>query len=440
MSSAVLRHAQPLLTLRAPLMAGLGTGAIFAAVIAGVALFGQADTTLPAARGGFEPAPAPAQHADALRPDARANARDGHGIRFVEPDEHAGEDISLAGVQDGFETHAAPPSHGSDPADAEARHAAETHAAGASADALPRAPIVGLTEPGPGGPLPVIGPDGTRPSRAYARAFHGDPSAPTIAIVIGGMGLNRAVTEAAIDELPADVALSFAPYARDLQVWIDRARAAGHEVLIEAPMEPFDYPNNDPGPHTLLADGSAEENGRRLAWVLSRTTGYFGVTNYLGARFSSSQDAMRQVFTTLEQRGVAFLHDGAGRRSSIEAAADATDIEYAIADRILDEELSPEAIDDRLLALEALAIQNGASLGTGFAYPATVEQVRDWAANLDLRGYQLAPPSAVMARRRIEARLAAEARANAPQPEAPPVVHRAQPAAHEETASDGGHH
>ena len=439
MSSAVLRHAQPLLTLRAPLMAGLGAGVVFAAVIAAVALFGQADTTLPAARGGV--APAPAQHADALRPDADANARGSHDIRFVEPDEHAGEDISLAGVHDGFDAHPAPPADGSDPADAEARHAATaTQASTGNADALPQAPIAGLTEPGPGGPLPVIGPDGTRPSRAYARAFHGDPSAPTIAIVIGGMGLNRAVTEAAIDELPADVALSFAPYARDLQVWIDRARAAGHEVLIEAPMEPFDYPNNDPGPHTLLADGSVEENGRRLAWVLSRTTGYFGVTNYLGARFSSSQDAMRQVFTTLEQRGVAFLHDGAGRRSSIEAAADATNIEYAIADRILDEELSPEAIDDRLLALEALAIQNGASLGTGFAYPATVEQVRDWAANLDLRGYQLAPPSAVMARRRIEARLAAEARANAPEPEAPAVAHRAQPAAHEEAPSGGAHH
>ena len=84
------------------------------------------------------------------------------------------------------------------------------------------------------------------------------------------MGLNRTVTQAAIDELPPEVALSFAPYTEDLQAWIDRARAAGHEVLIEAPMEPFDYPNNDPGPHTLLADGAAEENGRRLAWLLSQ--------------------------------------------------------------------------------------------------------------------------------------------------------------------------
>jgi uncharacterized protein len=427
MSTALLRHARPLLTLRAPLFAGIAAAGALSLMIGGVALFGDGEIALPRAVGGVEPAalPEPASH------DMRADtAPHDAGIRFLEPEGDG--DVTLSGVREGFEAPVAPstsPServaHGSDPADAETRHAAETAGApAANPNALPRAPIAGLTEPGPGGPLPVIAANGTRPSRAYARPYHGDPGAPTIAVVIGGMGLNSAVTEAAINELPPEVALSFAVYTRDLQTWIDRARAAGHEVLIEAPMEPFDYPNNDPGPHTLLADGTIEENSRRLAWVLSRATGYFGVTNYLGARFSASQGAMRQVFGTLEERGVAFLHDGAGRRSTIEAAAGSTDILYAVADRILDEDLSPEAIDDRLLALEALAIQNGSALGTGFAYPATVDQVRDWAISLDMRGYQLAPPSAVMARRRLEARLAAEAEAALPHDEAAATDHR----------------
>ncbi len=374
---------------------------------------------------GVEPAPVPEPIQQAMRTD-QADPQD--GIRFLDPD--GDEEVTLSGVREGFQSPASTrvepgssDTSGSDPADAEARLTAST-APAANPNALPAAPIAGLTEPGPGGPLPIIAADGSRPSRAYARPYHGDPGAPTIAVVIGGMGLNTAVTEAAINELPPEVALSFAAYTRDLQAWIDRARAAGHEVLIEAPMEPFDYPNNDPGPHTLLADGTAEENSRRLAWVLSRATGYFGVTNYLGARFSASQGAMRQVFGTLEERGVAFLHDGAGRRSTIEAAAGATDIEYAVADRILDEDLSPDAIDERLLALEALAIQNGSALGTGFAYPATVEQIRDWAISLDLRGYQLAPPSAVMARRRLEARLAAEAEAALPHDATASTDHR----------------
>ncbi|WP_203291198.1 divergent polysaccharide deacetylase family protein [Maricaulis parjimensis] len=409
MPTAVLRHAQPLLTVRAPLIAGIATAGLLALAIGGIALFGEPNTQLPTASGRFDPAPVIT--AEAGHGETAGHETAGAPIRFLEPE--AEEEITLDGVHDGFEAPA--PAQGSDPADAEARHAATTPPVpAANPNALARAPMAGLTEPGPGGPLPRIAPDGTRPSRAYARPFHGDPGAPTIAVVIGGMGLNAAVTQAAIDELPPEVALSFAPYTRDLQDWINRARAAGHEVLIEAPMEPFDYPNNDPGPHTLLADGSAEENARRLAWVLSRATGYFGVTNYLGARFSASPGALGDVFGQLEQRGVAFLHDGAGRRSTIEGAARSADLEYAIADRILDEDLSPDAIDERLLALEALALQNGAALGSGFAYPATVDQVRDWTAGLDLRGYQLAPPSAVMARRRLEARLAEEARAHEP--------------------------
>ncbi len=440
MSTAILRHAQPLLTLRAPLFAGLAAAGALSLAIGGVALFGNGEIALPSAVRGVEPAQVPEPVQQAMRTDDGGH---GNGIRFLDPDDD--EEVTLSGVRDGFDATAgtrtrpsASDTTGSDPADAEARLAAHSTPT-TNPNALIPAPVAGLTEPGPGGPLPVIAADGTRPSRAYARPYHGDPGAPTIAVVIGGMGLNSAVTEAAINDLPPEVALSFAAYTRDLQTWIDRARAAGHEVLIEAPMEPFDYPNNDPGPHTLLADGTVEENSRRLAWVLSRATGYFGVTNYLGARFSASQGAMRQVFGTLEERGVAFLHDGAGRRSTIEAAAGATDIEYAVADRILDEDLSPDAIDERLLALEALAIQNGSALGTGFAYPATVEQIRDWAISLDLRGYQLAPPSAVMARRRLEARLAAEANAALPHDETASTDHRWARDPNDSAAADDGH-
>jgi polysaccharide deacetylase 2 family uncharacterized protein YibQ len=396
MTAAVLRHAAPLMTLRAPLFAGLGAAGLFAVLILAIAIFGDSEIETPAARGEVDPLPA-----STLTPAPPAETS-GDSITFVEPDD--GAEVSLDGVADGFETPAEPavtePPATSTPA---------ATSPPANPEALPRAPFAGLTERGPGGLLPIIGPNGERVSREYARPFHGDPNTPMIAIVVGGMGLNPAVTEAAIDNLPPEVALSFAPYASDLQSWIDRARAAGHEVLIEAPMEPFDYPNDDPGPHTLLADGPAPENERRLAWILSRTTGYFGVSNYLGARFSTSAPALTQVLESLERRGVAFLHDGNGRRSLIDSVGRSTGALYAIADRIVDEDPSPSSIDDRLLALEALAIQNGAALGTGFAFPATVEQIEAWSEGLDLRGYQLAPPSAVMARRRLEARLAAEA-------------------------------
>jgi polysaccharide deacetylase 2 family uncharacterized protein YibQ len=259
------------------------------------------------------------------------------------------------------------------------------------AASLPPAPIAGLTEPGPGGaPLPVIGPGGRTPAEAYARPFTPNGK-PKVALVVGGLGLNAALTRKAIETLPPEITLSFAPYAEGLQGWIDLARANGHEVLLEAPMEPSDYPANDPGPMTLLAASPPAETVRKLEWLLSRTTGYFGLTNYLGSRFVATPTAMTAFAGALKARGLAFIDDGA-------AAGKGAGPLRASANRVIDDDLSADAIEQQLAALEAAARARGQALGSGFAYPVTVDQAAVWARGLDGRGLQLAPASALARR------------------------------------------
>jgi polysaccharide deacetylase 2 family uncharacterized protein YibQ len=251
----------------------------------------------------------------------------------------------------------------------------------------PAAPIAGLYQPGPEGPLPRIAPDGRVPAQAYARPFRSD-GRPRVALIIGGLGLNAATTRAAIERLPAEVTLSFVPYAEGLQGWIDLARAQGHEAMIEIPMEPSGYPANDPGPYTLLASAEPAEIEAKMNWLLGRATGYFGVTNYLGDRFRTSEDGMAAFTGVLRQHGVAFLDDGSMSRSRGAWAR-------ASANRVIDEQQSPAAIVGQLNALEALAKGRGQALGSGFSYPVTVEAVARWTAGLDARGLQLAPASAL---------------------------------------------
>lgn len=256
---------------------------------------------------------------------------------------------------------------------------------------LPQAPIAGLTAPGPGGgPLPIIAADGRTAAEAYARPFTPN-GRPKVSVVIGGLGLNAQTTRAAIETLPGEVTLSFAPYAEGLQGWIDLARAHGHEVLLETPMEPADYPANDPGPYTLIAANRPEDTVRKLEWLMSRATGYFGLSNYLGARFVDNDQAMNTFNGVLKARGLAFIDDGL-------AARRAGPIPRASADRVIDDELSASAIDAQLRALENGAAARGQSLGSGFAYPVTISQVRAWAAGLQARGIQLAPASALAQR------------------------------------------
>lgn len=209
---------------------------------------------------------------------------------------------------------------------------------------LPPAPLQGLHSQGPNGPLPIIATNGRTPAEAYARPFSPN-GRPKVALVIGGLGLNAAVTRQAIETLPPEITLSFVPYSEGLQGWIDLARAAGHEVLLETPMEPTDYPDNDPGPYTLMANAPGQETVKKLEWVLSRATGYFGVTNYLGSRFMTSEAGMDAFQTALRGRGLAFIDDGQAARRGGPGRASAL--------RIIDDQLSSEAIDQQLLAIEA---------------------------------------------------------------------------------------
>lgn len=271
--------------------------------------------------------------------------------------------------------------------------AAGAHAAAqpSGGGALPPAPIAGLFAPGPSGPLPVIAPDGQTPFEAYSRPFISS-GRPKVALVVGGLGLNARETQAAIDTLPPEITLSFTPYAENLQSWIDKARARGHEVLLEAPMEPVDYPDNDPGPYTLMAEASAPDTVKRVEWLLSRGSGYFALSNYLGSRFLSSETAYQAFAAGLRSRGLGFIDDGQAKR------AVGGGLPRASAERIIDAKLSRSAIDQQLLALEASALQRGQALGHGFAYPVTVAVVAKWAQTVESRGYQLAPASALAQR------------------------------------------
>jgi polysaccharide deacetylase 2 family uncharacterized protein YibQ len=253
---------------------------------------------------------------------------------------------------------------------------------------LPAAPLAGFYAPGPNGLLPIIAPDGRTPFEAYRRPFVAN-GRPKVSMIVGGLGLNTRMTQQAIETLPAEITLSFSPYAEGLQGWIDAARAHGHEVLLEAPMEPLDYPENDPGAFTLLANTQNGENIKRLEQVMSRAVGYFGVTNYLGSRFLTSDGAYQSFAAALRGRGLAFVDDGSGslRRDG--------GVARASAERVIDDQLTQGAINQQLLALEAGALQRGSALGAGFAYPVTLEKVAQWSRGLDQRGFQLAPASAL---------------------------------------------
>ncbi len=256
-----------------------------------------------------------------------------------------------------------------------------------------------LVENTPMGPLPRIADDGTTPMRAYAPAAVSD-GRPRIAIVVGGLGISAKATEAAIRDLPAGVTLAFAPYAGDVQRWAGEARKLGHEVLLEVPMEPYDFPDSDPGPHTLRSGIGEEANTARLVWALTRFSGYAGVTNLLGDRFLADAGSLEPMLTYLARRGLMFYDNGSATHSAAPDAAGRAGIAFVQADSTIDKIQTSMEIDRRLSSLESIARSRGFASGSGFLYPVTIERVRFWASGLGGRGFVLVPASAIVSQPR----------------------------------------
>ena len=255
-----------------------------------------------------------------------------------------------------------------------------------------------LVEDSPLGPLPVIAPDGRAPMTAYARTFDAKDKRPKIAIVIGGLNVSANNTKLALQQLPPAITLAVVPFGSDAQSAVDQARETGHEVLLEVPMEPFDFPESDPGANALMVAASGTENIRRFDWSLSRVTGYVGITNLLGGRFMSEAASLEPIMLETARRGLMFVDDGASKSSIAMTTARHAETAIATGTLILDDVQSRDAIDKKLADLEAEARRTGFAIGTGSAFPVTIARLASWAEGVEARGFQLVPITASAAK------------------------------------------
>jgi polysaccharide deacetylase 2 family uncharacterized protein YibQ len=261
-----------------------------------------------------------------------------------------------------------------------------------------------FSERGRHGPLPKVSQDGTRPADAFARpakGIAGKPNAARIAIVVGGLGIGATATNEAMRKLPEAVTLAFAPYGGDLERQVARAREGGHEILLQVPMEPFDYPDNDPGPQTLLTSLDAGQNLDRLHWTMSRLQGYVGIGNSMGGRFSASEQALALVLRETAKRGLIYFDDGSSPRSLASQIAGANNVPFVRADLSIDAVPTPADIDRALARLEALARERGVAVGVASTLPLAIERIVKWASAAEGRGIVLVPITGAAAKKRM---------------------------------------
>jgi polysaccharide deacetylase 2 family uncharacterized protein YibQ len=232
--------------------------------------------------------------------------------------------------------------------------------------------------------------------RKYAVPFRDLNSKPLVAIVIDDVGLDRPRSKRAW-ELPGPMTMAFLPYAKDLGEQARAARAKGHELMLHLPMQPNG--SNDPGPGALLVSLSDAELRQRTNAALDSFSGFAGVNNHMGSRFTAFKPGMETVLKQMKPRGLMFLDSRTTAQSVGDQTAQELGVPSIVRHVFLDDEENVEAVRRKLAEAEAVARRQGFVVAIGHPHEATLQALQEWLPTVQGKGLALAPATAVLRKR-----------------------------------------
>ncbi len=259
---------------------------------------------------------------------------------------------------------------------------------------LVRAPLDGFSRTTAFGLVPNPHKDGRSALSAYAKPFSPKDNIKYMSLVVGGLGLNPAITRQAINNLPGAVTLSFAADAPGLQGWVNKARAHGHEVMIELPMQG----NGNIETRTLTIAGPETANIKNLEYLLSRAQGYFAVTNYDGDLLVNDEAALLPIIKTIKDAGIGFVYDGAIENARIDPLAKREGLSLISAHAYLDEKQQDAMSVHRNIQSLAKESYENVPIGMGFAYMGTIDGIKSWLSSKP-KDTEIAPVSYALKKR-----------------------------------------
>ena len=239
-----------------------------------------------------------------------------------------------------------------------------------------------------------------------------------IALIMTDLGLAKQTDERAINDLPAPVSLAFSPYGKHAKQTSAEARKDGHKVIALLPMEPVNYPKEDPGKLGLLDRHSNDENQKIMTRIFTAVPQADAAMNFMGSRFLSSEENADLVVKTLQARKMVFVESPDSFKSSVRGVARTRNADLATVDIFIDQNASENDIRAQLGELERISRQRGIAVGVIHPFPLTFALLANWLPTLESRNLKL-----VDVREAVKLQIAAESKpAPAPPAELTPVA------------------
>jgi polysaccharide deacetylase 2 family uncharacterized protein YibQ len=215
---------------------------------------------------------------------------------------------------------------------------------------------------------------------------------PRVAVIVDNLGGRRDVFDP-LRDIRRPLTIAVLP-GLPLSEWTAReAAAAGMEVILDLPMEPYRFPEVDPGPGALLMAKSPPDLQAQVGAHLASVPGAVGVTNHMGSRMTEDRTRMRTVLEVLAGRRL-FLVDGL--TSNLSVAYDEAKVLGLRAGRrqIVVDHAAGEAGDrERWDEVVWWSEHRGEVIVIAHGHPLTARLLREYVPRWEARGIRLVPVS-----------------------------------------------
>jgi polysaccharide deacetylase 2 family uncharacterized protein YibQ len=202
----------------------------------------------------------------------------------------------------------------------------------------------------------------TRPAHA---ASAGEAARPArIALLLVDVGDDSADRRALLSR-PEPFAVGVPALGSGRSALLKAARAGGHQVVLQVPMEPENYPRINPGPGTLLVSMPASRIERELHAELSGAGEIAAVSNFMGSFASQDEPFMTAFYRELRRSSKSFLHVQPVPRAVCREVAAQVGVAYDEPDAFLDREAresGPRALERAWKSIRERAGRRGQAI------------------------------------------------------------------------------
>jgi len=199
------------------------------------------------------------------------------------------------------------------------------------------------------------------PERKQAAAPPAGPSVK-VAIIIDDVGYDDNLDRRAAT-IPFPLTFSVLPGLDSSAASAARLREAGCEIMLHLPMEPEDYPLNNPGPGALFTFMSPEEIRDTIRQDIRSVPGATGVNNHMGSLFTVREDLLGVVFEELRHHDFFFVDSRTTTATVARTVARRFGVKTGRRSVFLDNSDEPAAIRAQLDQLFRVALRDGAAIG-----------------------------------------------------------------------------